>query len=270
MKTGLELGRWLQTTAAPHPSRGVLQPKCIRKSGVKSCKSIISAAFKVTLRGAECIPTGGWVQASWMYDDGDRNSGEVTHDRGYSYRKPKGTWQRKRRRELSTEPFRGFNVTSRTQANNFLALSYEMTAPLLASSLIVQLWWQTLPGESQGITTKLWSRWKTNGSAPQNSQSLTSNGRMKAKGAREIHVHSCHIAVTKPRAGSGGCGITSADAEWFLNDSLGMEGREASLHDQRWWSPPGGVLRGCLAFLKNSRRLCGPHWEDLVQGQGLH
>ena len=43
----------------PSPSRGVLQPKCIRKSGVKLCKSIISTAFKVTLRGAECIPSGG-------------------------------------------------------------------------------------------------------------------------------------------------------------------------------------------------------------------
>jgi len=77
--------------------------------------------------------------------------------------------------------------------------------------------------------------------------------RMKAKGAREMHVHACHIALTEPGAGSGGCGITSADAEWFLNDSPGVEGREASLHSQRQWSPPGGVLRGCLAFLKNSR-----------------
>lgn len=56
---------------------------------------------------------------------------------------------------------------------------------------------------------------------------------MKAKGAREMHVHSRHTAVTEPRAGSGGCGITSADAEWFLNDSPGVEGSEARLHDQR-------------------------------------
>ena len=44
--------QWLQTTATPHPSRGVLQPKCIRKSEVKLRKSILNTDVKVTPRGA--------------------------------------------------------------------------------------------------------------------------------------------------------------------------------------------------------------------------
>lgn len=93
-----------------------------------------------------------------MYDDGDRNSGEVAHDSGCSYRKPKGNLAEEEKRSRGQCPFRGFNVTSRTQANNFPALSYETAAPLACFSLdSATVMTNTARRIPWGITTKLWS-----------------------------------------------------------------------------------------------------------------